>query len=265
MRLLYIAEIVGKPGLFALRHTLDELKHRYQPDILWGNGDGATGGFGIGLNHAHSLRKLGLQMITLGDCAFYKKDVHPLLDSAHFLLRPENLPEEAPGHGWRILKSGPQPLAFLSLVGQAGWNRLNPSSPFTAFDRVFERLHDQNIPLVVDFHATATAEKQTLLAYVDGKATALLGSHTKVATADARLTSQGTAYVTDTGRTGSRSSIGGFLPEKELRRLQTGIPLKSEPSWQELVVEGVFLELAHNKAVTIESFTQPCLATAPSS
>ncbi|NNM54066.1 MAG: YmdB family metallophosphoesterase [Spirochaetales bacterium] len=265
MRLLYIAEIVGKPGLFALRHTLEELKQRYQPDILWGNGDGATGGFGLGLNHAHTLRKLGLQVITLGECAFYKKDVHPLLASSHFLLRPENLPEEAPGQGWQVLKSGPDRVAFLSLVGQAGWNRLTPVSPFTAFDRALERLQGQNIPLLIDFHAVTTAEKQTLLAYVDGKVAALLGSHAKVATADAQITSHGTAYVTDAGRTGSRASIGGFLPEKELQRLQTGIPLKSEPCWQELVVEGVFLELSHNKGVRIEPFTQACSVRAPSS
>ncbi len=258
MRLVYIAEIVGKPGLFALRHTLEDLKLRYSPEVLWGNGDGVTGGFGLGLNHAHTLRSLGLQVITLGDCAFYKKDVHPLLTTARFLLRPENLPSEAPGRGWRLLKLENQTLAFLSLLGQAGWNRLNPSSPFEAFDRVFERLAGQNIPLFVDFHAATTAEKQTLWAHVEGKATVLIGSHAKVATADAYLNAQGCAYLTDAGRTGSRASIGGFLPERELQRLQTGIPLKSEPSWQELVVEGVFMELENNRVVTFEPFTQSC-------
>ena len=102
MRILYVAEPVGKPGLFTLRHTLGALKNEFRPDFVWGGGDGATGGFGLGKNHAFYLHKLGLQAVTLGECAFYKKDLHPMMPTLNFLLRPANFPAkptEADGDG----------------------------------------------------------------------------------------------------------------------------------------------------------------------
>ncbi len=115
--MLYVAEPVGKPGLFTLRHTIGDLQKEFKPDFVWGGGDGATGGFGLGKNHAFSLHKMGLQAVTLGECAYYKKDLHPVLPTMNFVLRPANFPEAAPGPGGtgsiRVPPAGSLSLPFL--------------------------------------------------------------------------------------------------------------------------------------------------------
>jgi len=259
MRILYVAEAVGKPGLFALRHTLGNLKNEFKPDFVLGGGDGATGGFGLGKNHAYYLHKIGLQAVTLGECAYYKKDLHPSMTTMNFVLRPANFPESAPGRGYRIFSAMGGRVAVVSLLGQSGFTKTHLPSPFSTLDELIERLKRETPHIIVDFHAATTAEKGTFFHWVDGRVSAVVGSHQKIPTADARVLPRGTAVITDAGRTGSRQSVVGFLPTREIGRFLTGIPDRSEDCWTDLTVQGVFIETdGSGRALSIQSFQRSC-------
>jgi metallophosphoesterase (TIGR00282 family) len=257
MRILYVAEPVGKAGLFALKHTLRELKQEFRPDFVWGGGDGATGGFGLGKNHAHYLHKIGLQAVTLGDCTYYKQDVHQVLPVLSFLLRPVNFPEAAPGRGFKVFTTQAGKLAVISLLGQSGFNKLHLPNPMATLEAVLAQIEVKHV--VIDYHAATTAEKATLFHWADGRVTAVVGSHMKVPTADARVLPQGTAVITDAGRTGSRQSVGGFTPHKEIERFLTGVPERSTVAWQDLTVQGVLIEADETgRARSIQQFQRSC-------
>jgi metallophosphoesterase (TIGR00282 family) len=259
MRILYIAEPVGKPGLFTLRHTLTSLRNEFKPDFVLGSGDGATGGFGLGKNHAFYLHKIGLQAVTLGDCAYYKKDLHPLMPTMNFLLRPANFPETAPGRGYRIFSSPGGRIAVVSLLGQSGFTKTHLPSPFTTLEGLLDRIRRDTPHILVDFHAATTAEKGTFFHWANGKVSAVVGSHQKILTADAQVLSGGTAVVTDAGRTGARQSVAGFSPAREIERFLTGVPDRSEESWADLTVQGVFIETDNTgKARSIQRFQESC-------
>lgn len=259
MRILYAAEIVGKAGVFTMKNLLPSLKEEFKPDFIFGCADGVTGGFGLGKNHAFYLHKLGLRALTLGECSYYKKDLPPLLPTSGFLLRPANLPSSAPGKGWRIFETPSGKVAVVSLLGQSGYSKLHSSSPFHTLDSIIEKVRAETPRIVVDFHACTTAEKNTLFHYAAGRVSAVIGSHTKVPTADARVLPAGTAVITDAGRTGSQTSVAGFLPDKEIQRYLTGIPQRSEETWADLAFQGVFVELdSGGKAVKVQNIQRIC-------
>lgn len=259
MRILYVAEPVGKPGLFALRHTLGDLRNEFQPDFVLGGGDGATGGFGLGKNHAFYLHKIGLQAVTLGECAYYKKDLHPMMPSLHFLLRPANFPDSAPGRGYRVFSTRKGKVAVVSLLGQSGYTKTHLPSPFTTLEELLDKVKRETPQVIVDFHAATSAEKGTFFHWADGRVSAVIGSHQKVPTADARILPQGTAVMTDAGRTGSRQSVAGFAPAREIERFLTGIPDRSTESWADLAVQGLFLETDDSgRTVSVQPFQRTC-------
>lgn len=259
MRILYVAEPVGKPGIFTLRHTLGALRNEFQPDFILGSGDGATGGFGLGKNHAFYLHKTGLQAVTLGECAYYKKDLHPMMPTLSFLLRPANFPDTAPGRGYRVYSTQGGRVAVVSMLGQSGFTKTHLPSPFSTLEGLLEKLRRDTPHIIVDFHAATTAEKGTFFHWADGKVSAVIGSHQKIQTADAQVLTKGTAVITDAGRTGSRQSVAGFAPAKEIERFLTGVPDRSEECWTELSVQGVFIETdGTGHALSIQSFQRPC-------
>lgn len=283
MRILYIAEIVGKPGIFAVKSLLADLKAERGIDFVIANGDGATGGFGIGKNHSIYLRKLGVDVITGGDMTFYKKDMAEHIDKAYYLLRPANLPPEMPGRGWRHYSvrvgadaagadaDGPggadtsgedadsqtkpdssesstpeRPetrIAVISLLGQSGYERIHGSNPYTYLNNSLERLAKKCNVIILDFHALTTAEKYTMFHYADGKVTAVLGSGQRVQTADAQVYPSGTAVICDAGRTGSQGGVAGFAPQPEIRKFLTRLPVRSEESWEGLELQGAVLDI----------------------
>lgn len=259
MRLLYIAEPVGKPGLFALRHTMADLKQEFDPDFVWGGGDGATGGFGLGKNHAFYLHKMGLNAVTLGDCAYFKKDLHPLMPTLGFLLRPANFPDAAPGKGHRVYSARGGRVAVVTVLGQSGYPKTHLPNPLTTLESLLPKLRQDTPHVVVDFHAATSAEKATLFHWADGQVSAVVGSHQKIPTADARVLPGGTAVITDAGRTGSRQSVVGFAPAKEIVRYRTAIPERSAECWDDLAVQGVFIETdTQGRALTIQPFQRTC-------
>jgi len=258
MKILYIAEIVGKAGVYALKKCLPELKQEKKPDFIIACADGATGGNGLGRNHAAYIRKLGAQVLTTGECCFYKKDLTENLGKIPYILRPDNLNIEAPGTGSRVYNTGGEgkphrKVAVAVLLGQSGFSRLHGNSPFSGLPALLERLRQETPYVIIDFHAQATAEKQTFFAMADGGCSAVIGSHTRVQTADERILPGGTAVITDAGRTGSAESAGGCDRESRIKEYLSGIPDWTKDSWEKPELQGLFLELAENgKALSVE-------------
>jgi len=263
-RILYVAELVGKAGVFTLRKLLPALVAERRVDHVVVCGDGATGGSGLGKQHAGYLRKLGAGTVTTGDGAFIKKDIVELFPTSPWLLRPANYPEgEAPGKGWRLVRVGQVLLGVMVLQSQAGFSRTHLENPFRAFDAVLERMRAEAAParplVFVDFHASTTAEKRTLLAHVDGRAAALIGSHGRVQTADALVSAAGTAFVSDAGRTGSRDSVGGLDPAMRVAEYLTGVPNWAKDADGSLELQGCVVEIEDSgRARSIETVRLPC-------
>jgi len=261
IRVLYIAELVGKAGVFAFKKALSELKTRYPWDFLVACADGATGGNGLGRSHAVYIHKLGADAITLGECCFYKKDLTENIEKSPYVLRPENLNPEAPGIGAKVFKAGEEKIAVAVLIGQNGFTRVHANSPFTALPPLIERLKKQTPYVVVDFHAQATAEKKTLFYSADGLCSAVIGSHTRVQTADETILKGGTAVISDAGRTGSVQSVGGCEINSRIREYITGIPDWTKDAFDTPELQGVYIDIGKDgKAVSIERVKIPVTA-----
>ncbi|MDR1898948.1 MAG: YmdB family metallophosphoesterase [Treponema sp.] len=256
MKILYIAELVGKTGVYAFKQALPELHKRYPWDFLILNADGATGGNGLGRNHAAYLRKLGANVLTTGECCFYKKDLTENIEKIPYVLRPENLNSGAPGFGSRIYKTaagnGAARVAVAVLLGQSGFTRLHGNNPFAMLPVLLERLKRETPYVIVDFHASATAEKQTLFAAADGLCSAVIGSHCRVQTSDQRVLPGGTAVISDAGRTGSACSVGGSDINSRIQEYLSGIPDWTREAWAKPELQGVYLDIgAGGKALSI--------------
>ncbi|MCX7027705.1 MAG: TIGR00282 family metallophosphoesterase [Spirochaetes bacterium] len=259
LRVVFVGEIVGKTGVFTLKSTLKEIRARYRPDFIAAGADSATGGAGLGVQHAVYLRKLGIDCLTLGECAYYKLDMTEFFPKAPWVLRPANLPYENPGRGWRVFPAAGGRIAVISLLGQAGFLRVHAENPYRTLDHILERLGSETKMVLVDFHASATAEKVTMAAYADGRVSAVVGTHGKALTADARVSAAGTAAITDTGRTGSLLSVGGMDPEARIKEYLTALRVWEGDGSLGLEVQGIFMEFDDaGKAVKAESFRIPC-------
>ncbi|MGC9313891.1 MAG: TIGR00282 family metallophosphoesterase, partial [Sediminispirochaetaceae bacterium] len=202
IRVLYIGEIVGKAGVFCIKQALRPLKEEKQIDFVIANGEGTTGGFGIGKNHSIYLHKLGIDVITAGEKVYFKKDMVPHIAKAPYILRPANYPPSNPGRGWRVFQVGDRKIGVICLLGQSSFSRVHLSNPFTFLPELVSRVKEETNLIILDFHASTTAEKYSMFHHADGLVSAVIGSHTKVLTADEHIKEKGTAVICDTGRTG---------------------------------------------------------------
>ncbi|GHT51628.1 metallophosphoesterase [Spirochaetia bacterium] len=261
MKVLYIAEIVGKAGVFALKKSLNSLKQELKADFVIACGDGATGGKGLGRQHASYIRKLGCDVVTTGDFCFYKKDLVDDLDNISYVLRPSNLSAGTPGRGVNIFKVksiiAPPPIqttnlssvpaqtkiAVVVLLGQSGFTRFHAENPLPGLAQMLNKLREQTPYVIVDYHAAATAEKQTMFYAADGLCSAVIGSHCRVLTADERILERGTAVISDAGRTGSQYSVGGCEIKSALDEFISGIPQWKKEAWECIEIQGVLIEL----------------------
>jgi metallophosphoesterase (TIGR00282 family) len=258
MKIFYTAEIVGKAGIYAFKKAMPELKTKYPYDFLIACADGATGGNGCGRSHAAYIHKLGANVITLGECCFYKKDLTENIEKIPYVLRPENLNDEAPGFGARIYKAGNEKIAVAVLLGQNGFSRLHSGSPFSALPSLLERMGQETPYIVIDFHAQASAEKKTLFYAADGRCSAVIGSHSRVMTADETVMPGGTAVISDAGRTGSAESVGGCDTAYRIREYLSGIPEWTKDAWDAPELQGVFIDIGKDgKALSIERVRIP--------
>ncbi|MFP4363989.1 MAG: YmdB family metallophosphoesterase [Spirochaetia bacterium] len=259
MRVLFIGEIVGKAGVFCIKSKLKALVQENDIDFVVANGDGTTGGMGMGKNHSIYLRKLGIDVITTGEAVFYKKDMVPHLPKAPYILRAANYPPQNPGRGWRVYTKGDKKLAVISLMGQAGFNRVHLSNPFTFLPELVSRAKQETNAIILDFHAATTAEKRTMFYHADGTLSAIFGTHGRALTSDAEIMEKGTFVITDTGRTGSVHSVYGLDPEIELKKFLTSVPERQKETWNTLELQGCILDInSEGKAESFEVLKLPC-------
>ncbi|MFA6506582.1 MAG: TIGR00282 family metallophosphoesterase [Treponemataceae bacterium] len=245
MKVLYVAEIVGKAGIYSLKKALPELRRSRGIDFVVACADGATGGAGLGRNHAAYIRKIGVDALTMGECVFYKKDLVENIGHLPYVLRPANLSASAPGWGSRVFQAGEgRKVAVAVLLGQSGFDRMHADSPFTLLPELLERLRRETPYVLVDFHASATAEKLSLFRFADGKCSAVIGSHGRVQTADEKVLPGGTAVICDAGRTGSIDSVGGCEPVSRVNEFLTGIPDWTKDAWARPELQGVLIDMA---------------------
>ncbi len=241
MNILFIGDIVGKPGRHAAAGLLPALKEKYGISYTIANGENAAGGYGITPDIARALLNMGIDLITTGNHVWEHKDIIPYMSESTTVIRPLNISPLAPGSGVAVLrKNGVQPLAVVNLIGRVF---MTPAEcPFhAALTALSELKHDHPDVLhtLVDFHAEATSEKQALGWYLDGKITALFGTHTHVQTSDEFILPQGTAYITDAGMTGVVDGVLGMDREQILQRFTTSIQKHADVAKGKEELQGV--------------------------
>jgi 2',3'-cyclic-nucleotide 2'-phosphodiesterase len=218
MNILAIGDIIGKPGRQVIHKHLRNLRKQYKIDFVIANGENTAGGFGLTTSTAHELLDDGVNMLTSGNHIFAQKEFIPYLDTDIPVIRPLNYPPGVPGKGYRIMNN----VLVVNLIGRTYINTFD--DPFRTMDKLLKELPDKPKIIIVDFHAEATSEKVALGRYLDGRVTAVLGTHTHVGTIDTQILKGGTAYVTDIGMTGPSDSIIGDEPEGVIQRFLTQMP-----------------------------------------
>jgi 2',3'-cyclic-nucleotide 2'-phosphodiesterase len=209
------------------------------------------------------LHKLGVNIITTGEKTYYKIDMVEHIAKNTHILRPANYPNGNPGRGYRISEIKNLKVAFITLLGNSEFPKTHLANPYIAINTLLEKLKSETPLVFLQFHAATTAEKVTMAYHVEGRATAMIGTHTKVLTADARILPKGTAMITDTGRCGSTLSVGGFDPTIEIARHISQIPSRSMDAWAGIELQGAIVECGEDgKALTIETIRIP-VATPP--
>jgi len=223
LNILLIADIVGKPGRWAVSQILPELKRTHQIDFTIANVENAAGGFGLTREIAQKIRHYGVDCLTSGNHIWDRKDIFPYLNETLRILRPANYPPDVPGRGSAIFDlENDFKIGVMNIQGRVYIKEID--CPFRIADREIEKIREQTKIIVLDLHAEATSEKMALGWYLDGKVSAVLGTHTHVQTADEMILPRGTAYITDVGMTGAHDSVIGINKEDAIARFLTQIP-----------------------------------------
>ena len=229
MKILFVGDIVGQPGRTILRKALPFMRARYDVDYVIANAENAAGGFGVTKDICDELLDLGIDCLTSGNHIWDKREILPLVELIPQLLRPANYPARQPGRGTHVgrgRRSGVA-VATLNLSGRVFIGG-SIDDPFRRADEEIEKLKREASIIVVDIHAEATSEKTALACFLDGRVTAVLGTHTHVPTGDERVLSKGTAYCTDVGMTGPYDSVIGVEKEAIVERFLSGMPTRFE-------------------------------------
>jgi len=226
VNILFIGDVIGRPGRRILTRVLGELLEECNAGLAIVNAENAAGGFGMSRQIHDQLVGIGVDVLTTGNHVWDRKDFIPEIESCERLLRPANFAPGAPGKGWIVVESEQGPVAVINLEGRVYMQPVD--CPFRAADRVLEEIDPDVRIKIVDFHAEATSEKVAMGHYLDGRVTAVIGTHTHVQTADARILPQGTAYISDVGMTGPRDSVIGVKIQPVLDRFLTGMPHRFE-------------------------------------
>lgn len=253
MKLLFVGDVIGRPGRRALRNLLPRLVDRHRADYVVVNVENSAGGFGVTPEVLAELNDLQIDCYTTGNHVWDKKEGVELLDREPRLLRPANYPEGNPGRGVHVGETAAGvPVATINLEGRVFMDLLD--SPFRIADRLLDELPRHVKVKLVDFHAEATSEKQAMAFHLDGKVSAVVGTHTHVPTADERVLPGGTALLTDVGMTGPYLSIIGMDAEKVLRRfrLQTRVPFEVAKRDVRLAAAVIDIDEADGHARSIE-------------
>ena len=258
MRILFIGDVVGRPGRQSLRHWVPKLRDEFAVDLVLANGENAAGGLGATAKTIDELFKAGVHAVTLGNHTWRKKELAPALAGLHNVVRPVNFPEGVPGEGTAVVRlEDERSVGIVNLVGRVF---MEPNEcPFLAARREVERLREVTPVVVVDFHAEATSEKIAMGWYLDGRCSAVLGTHTHVQTADERVLPQGTAYITDVGMTGPADSVIGVERDRIIRKFLTGMPTEFRIAKDRPTLNGVVIDVddVSGRARAIERVVRP--------
>jgi len=258
MRLLFIGDIVGQPGRQIVKELVPQLRQQHRLDYVIANGENAAGGSGITVNTAAELFLGGIDLLTCGDHLWDQKDVFELLEKEPRFVRPGNYPPGTPGQGSTVLeKPGLPPLGVLNLQGRTFMPALE--NPFHVALAEVEKLRQKTKLIFVDFHAEATSEKIALARLLDGRVSAVVGTHTHVQTADEQIFPGGTAFLCDAGFTGPHESVIGREIEPILRRFLTQMPQRFEVAKGRVLLQGAVIEIDSDtgRAVSIQRISEP--------
>jgi metallophosphoesterase (TIGR00282 family) len=255
-RILFVGDVVGSPGRRALTTLLPGLREQHDPQFVVVNGENAAGGVGITPKVAREMFAAGVDVITLGNHTYRHREVYGYLDDEERILRPANFLRGQPGHGWCAVSNDGVRLGVVSLSGNLFMKSWRPA--FIEADHALRALEGQVDHVLVDMHAEATSEKVGLGWYLDGRVTAVVGTHTHVATADGRVLPGGTANITDVGMTGSRAGVIGVKREQAIEGMLTQMPVRFETADEDPWINAVLIRGSEPmRASGIEQILKP--------
>ena len=252
MKILAVGDIVGENGIKKLKELLPTIKKENDIDFVITNGENSAGGIGITEKNFKDIIEAGTDVVTLGNHTWGKKDIFKIVDNPN-LLRPANYPKGVPGKGLGVYECNGKKIAIMNFIGRVDINILS-ENPFIMAKEMVEKIQNEVDIIIIDFHAEATAEKIAMARYLDGKITALYGTHTHVQTADEQIYPNGTAYITDIGMTGPRNSVIGMDIFASIKRFETTLPEKYKLAEGECIFNAVIFEIDNdtNKAKNIK-------------
>lgn len=253
MRFLIIGDIVGNSGVEYLQKHLDSIKKLNKIDFVIANGENSTPvGKGISKAVAQSLYNCGVDVVTMGNHTFNNYEINKLFDEDFPVIRPGNMPPETLGEGYIVTDFFGTKIAVINLLGRVYMEPVD--CPFRTADKIIDKIKNEADIIIVDFHAEATSEKKAMGFYLDGKVSAVFGTHTHVQTADEVILENGTAYITDVGMTGCHNSILGVKKDIIIKRFLTAIPQRHEIEDGTATLEGVIIDIDEGtgKATNIE-------------
>lgn len=234
MNILILGDIIGESSVKRVKEILPNVIKENNIDFVIANGENSAGGMGITAKIYKDLVSAGVNVITMGNHTWGKKEIFNIIDNKN-LLRPANYPKGVVGNGYGIYECLGKRIAVINLIGRASMNVLS-ENPFLIADDIVNKIKDRTDAIIVDFHAEATAEKIAMGYYLDGKVTCVFGTHTHVATADETILDNGTAYITDIGMTGPKKSVIGMEVEASIKRFVTTLPERYKVSSDKIVV-----------------------------
>ncbi|MGB9597108.1 MAG: TIGR00282 family metallophosphoesterase [Candidatus Poribacteria bacterium] len=245
MKILFIGDIIGQPGRSAVIANISRLKAQYQVNLTIANGENLAGGMGITPETANELLSNGIDVISTGNHVWDKKEIVDYIDKDDRIIRPANYPQGVPGKGWTFkdvdYNQDKLTIAVLNLSGCVFMQPLD--NPFRVSENILPSICEKTNIIIVDFHAEATSEKIALGRFLDGKVSAVIGTHTHVQTADETIFPSGTAYITDVGMTGPINSIIGTKTDLIIKRFLTQMPTKFEVPKGEVCISAVVIEI----------------------
>lgn len=257
MRVLFIGDVVGGPGRRGLRDAMPGLRERYAPDLIVVNGENSAGGVGITERTANDFFAMGAGVITTGNHVYRHREAYDFLERERLVIRPANYPQGNPGRGYTVVEAGGMRIGVVNLSGGIGLKVAR--SPFDTIDGILDLIEADAV--IVDFHAEVTSEKVAMGWHLDGRVAAVFGTHTHVPTADGRVLPRGTAFISDVGMTGSRTSVLGVKPEQALASMITQMPTRFETAEDDIWVMGAVVEV--NAAGLADSFEQVMVPAPP--
>ena len=244
MKVLAIGDIVGESGVRKLKELLPNIKKEENIDFVITNGENSAGGMGITEKNLKDILEAGTDVITMGNHTWGKKEIFKFIDHPK-LLRPANYPKGIPGKGVGVYETNGKKIAVMNFIGRVDINILT-ENPFLLAKEMINEIREKVDMIFIDFHAEATAEKIAMARYLDGKITALFGTHTHVQTADEQILPEGTGYITDLGMTGPKNSVIGMDIQASIKRFETTLPEKYKLAEGNCILNAVIFDIDEN-------------------